>query len=125
MNKDIIVKKSKIHEKGAFANKDFRKGEVVLKWHPKILSKSKAEKLPAKYKIYLYKIGNKYLLMQPPEHYVNHSCTPNTKPKGQTDIAIKSIKKGEEITSDYTGSDEIPNNFPCKCKSKNCKKLIL
>jgi len=29
---NIIVKKSKIHGRGVFANKDFKKNEIVIKW---------------------------------------------------------------------------------------------
>lgn len=59
MNQDIIVKKSKIDKKGVFAGRDFKKGEVVLKWKPKILSKFKVEKLPIKERHYLYQDGEK------------------------------------------------------------------
>ena len=37
---NVIVKKSKINKKGVFAVKDFKKGEIVLKWNPKIIVRS-------------------------------------------------------------------------------------
>ncbi len=40
--KDIVVKKSKIIGKGVFAIRDFKKGEVVLKWNPKPITKFEA-----------------------------------------------------------------------------------
>lgn len=45
MLKDISIKKSKIHGKGVFAKRDFKKGEVVLKWHPKKLTKKQVNEL--------------------------------------------------------------------------------
>lgn len=39
--------------------------------------------------------------MMIPERYVNHSETPNTKPVAKSDVAIRKIKAGEEITSSY------------------------
>jgi SET domain-containing protein len=53
MNKEIIVKKSKINKKGVFAARDFTKGEIVLRWYPKILRKSEVEKLKNNQKHYL------------------------------------------------------------------------
>ena len=123
MNKDIIVKKSKINKKGVFATRDFRKGEVVLEWNPKVLKKSEVEKLKDDQKHYLYEVGkNKYFLMQPPEKFVNHSCEANTQVKNSCDVAIRDIKKGEEITSDYGKDGSI--SFVCQCGSKNCRGVI-
>ena len=112
---DVVIKKSKIKGKGVFAGRDFKKGEVVLKWNPKILTKPEANKLTIKQKHYLYREKNEYFLMQSPEKYINHSCDTNTVAKNKSDIAIRSIRKGEEITSSY------PNiSFKCKCGSKKC-----
>lgn len=124
MNKNIIVKKSKINKKGVFAARDFKKGEVVLKWKPKALKKSEAEKLKDSQKHYLHKTSNnKYYLIQPPERFVNHSCEANTQVKNSScDVAIRDIKKSEEITSCY-GKDALAL-FVCKCGSKNCKNVI-
>ncbi len=100
--KDVVIKKSKIHGKGVFANRIFLKGEVVLKWNPRVLKKSELNKITEKQKHYVYKTNNgKNLLMSSPEKYVNHSIKPNTKVKGYGDVAIRIVKKGEEITSDY------------------------
>lgn len=121
---NVSVKISKIQGKGVFANKNFKKGEVVLKWKPKILKESDLGKLTEKEKHYIYKAGkNKYFLEQPPERYVNHSCDPNTKVKNQCDVAVKDIRKGEEITSFY-GKASLPVGFICKCGNVKCRKLI-
>lgn len=99
--KNLIVKKSKIHGKGVFANKDFKKGEIVIKWQPKILKKSDVVKLTKKQKTYVHISYGKPLLMSYPEKFVNHSDRPNTKAKGHSDVAIRNITKGEEITTNY------------------------
>lgn len=122
MNKNIIVKKSKIDKKGVFAARKFKKDEVVLKWHPKILKKLEVDKLPDKEKHYVYQKNKKRFLMQPPERFINHSCEPNTRVKKYCDIAIRDIKHGEEITSDYEKGGLI--SFQCQCGSKNCRKVI-
>lgn len=116
---DIIIKKSKINGKGVFAKRDFKKGEIILKWNPEKLTKEEAVKLTIKQKHYLYQEKNKYFLMQPPEKYVNHSCCANTMVKNKFDIAIRNIEKGEEITSNYGVVSNI--KFKCACGAKNCK----
>jgi SET domain-containing protein len=50
---DIIVKKSKINGKSVFAKRDFKKGEVILKWSPKKLTTEEVGKLPIKQKHYV------------------------------------------------------------------------
>jgi SET domain-containing protein len=124
MNKGIIVKNSKINKKGVFAGKDFKKGEVVLKWNPKILGKIEIENFKDSQKHYLYKVkGDKYFLMQSPEKFVNHSCEANTRVENNCDVAIRDIKKGEEITTDY-GDGNSSVLFMCHCGSKNCRGVI-
>jgi len=121
---NIEVKKSKIHGKGVFAKRNFEKGEVVLKWNPKKLSLKKGESPTKEQKKNTISKQGKYYLMQPPERYVNHSCEPNTKMNINKfkDIAIKSIKKGEEITSSYPNIDGEKES--CRCGSKKCKKFM-
>jgi SET domain-containing protein len=117
----VAVKKSRIEGKGVFAARDIRKDEVVLKWDlSQKLGKKDFLKLPEK-KYVSYSRG-KLTMMQPPERYVNHSCNPNTKVKDFCDVASRSIKKGEEITSDYS-ADSL-EGFKCNCGSENCKIVI-
>jgi SET domain-containing protein len=122
---DIIIKDSKIHGKGVFADRDFQKGEIVLRWHPKELSKKELIDLPKENKKYIITKDKIKYLMQSPERYVNHSCEPNTTADTDSfcDIAIKDIKKGEEITSDYK-DDPYHLKMKCNCGSKKCRGAI-
>lgn len=126
MANDVIVKKSGIDKKGSFAARNFKKEEVVIKWKsPKKLTQAEVDHLPDSEKYYVssYRPGE-YILQQIPDRYVNHSCDPNTKVQGYSDVAIKDIKKDQEITSDY-GTDNIQlHHFECHCGSKNCRKFI-
>ncbi|MEK6974653.1 MAG: SET domain-containing protein-lysine N-methyltransferase [Nanoarchaeota archaeon] len=125
-NKNILIKRSKIHGYGIFANKDFKKGEVVIKWDiSKSLNERKINKLPKKEKKYVNKINGRYFLMQSPERYVNHSCNPNTYVRNFSDIAKKNIKIGKEILTNYNKIGEIlGSKIICNCKSKNCRGFI-
>lgn len=123
---DLIVKESKIHGKGVFANRDFKKGEVVMKYNLKKLTREEFEELPESEKQFTSQEGDIIWLFHSPERYVNHSCESNTNPslKDKCDVAIRDIKKGEEILNDYS-KDNIPGlNMKCNCGSKSCKKMI-
>src|SRR3989344_3074270 len=116
---DVIVKKSKTHGKGIFAVRDFKKDEILLHLDfTHTLSKEVFKKLSKRNKMRVSFINNKYIAMQSPESYMNHSCEANTLVKDFNDIAIVNIKKGEEITTNYF-RDVCGLNFICKCKSKN------
>jgi SET domain-containing protein len=117
-----IIKDSEIEGRGVFAARDFKKGETVLVWCPKLISLDEAESLSEAEKNFLIK-GSKNLLMQPPERYVNHSCEPNTEVVNNSDVALRDIKTGEEITSDYASTTSV--TFRCHCGSKNCRDLIV
>ena len=126
MKSDVTIKKSKINGRGVFANRDFKKGETVLKWDTSvILSKEEVGKLSSKEKNYISPFKGKFLLQQPPACYVNHSCDPNTKVIDDClDKAIKNIKKGDEITTNYSAFFLPKETMECNCHSKNCKKVI-
>lgn len=60
------------------------------------------------------------------EWYFNHSCDGNLGFDKYGDfIAIKNIKKGEELCYDYGLIESNPDyKMTCKCKSRNCRKII-
>jgi uncharacterized protein len=119
----VIIKDSKIHGKGVFADRNFTKGEIVVRHKLKELSSEEYNKLPSKEKCFVGIDGKKYLFFLPPARYVNHSCNPNTKVKGKADVAIRNIRKGEEITN-YYRDDDTTFKMICNCGSKNCRGII-
>ncbi|MDP6293722.1 MAG: SET domain-containing protein [Candidatus Woesearchaeota archaeon] len=123
---DVVVKRSKIAKKGVFASRDFKKGEVVMKWDTSHkLTEEEVKNVPEEQQHYVAYNSGKYILMQPPARYINHSCEANTVVKDHADVALRDIKKGEEITSNYA-EDLAPGvEMVCACGSKKCRKLIL
>jgi len=118
----VEIRNSILHSKGLFATEKIKKGEVVVAWQPKVITKDEATELPEdEREHYLYPDGEKLLWMQPPERYINHSCNPNTYVVGKSDVASRDIEAGEEITSDYV--DLETENFICNCGAANCKSL--
>ena len=107
--KDLILKNSKIGQldKGVFANKDFKNGEVVIKYNLKPLTEEEYKKLPKSEKKFTHRHWGQIYLYPSPARYVNHSSNPNTVQnlKKQFDVALRDIKKGEEITTDSSKDD--------------------
>ena len=66
-----------------------------------------------------------------PQHYINHSCSPNSGFKGQIFIvAMEEIEINEEVVYDYAMIMQ-PNpdsnsyfQFDCVCGSKTCRKVV-
>lgn len=100
-------KKRKILGKGIYANKDFKKGETIIKYHLKPLTEEQFQNLSKQEKHFVHEHYKTRYLYSSPERYVNHSSNPNTYQdlKKRCDIALRTIKKGEEITTDATKDD--------------------
>ncbi len=124
---DVAVQKSKIHGKGVFASRDFRKGEVVITWSDcsTELTQQEMEQLPPSQKRYVScHSRGRWVLFRSPGKFVNHSCEPNTRAIDGCDVAVRDIQKGEEITADY-GAEKVPGlNMKCACGSKECKRVV-
>ncbi|MFH1916364.1 MAG: SET domain-containing protein-lysine N-methyltransferase [Nanoarchaeota archaeon] len=124
---DIVVKKSRIHGQGVFAGRDFKKGEVVIDWSTcsDRLTKEEVNKLlPSQKKYVSFLKDNVFVLFKPPGKYVNHSCDSNTYVKEGCDVAVRMIRKGEEITADYV-REKVPGlHLNCNCGSKKCQGVI-
>src|SRR5680860_1658989 len=117
---NVIVKKSKIEGMGVFANRNFKKGEIIFKWGNIVLKEKEVKNLPKNEKGRVFLFNGEPHLQKPPARFINHSCSPNTKVvNDSSDVAIKCIKKGEEITSDYPAFLPTDKIIKCNCKSKN------
>ncbi len=105
-----------------FANRKFRNGEKISYVKGKLVDASNST--PEAVQITDKKfIDTKYLVL---EDFINHSCSPNTKLDivKRWFVAIKDIKKNEEITFNYLTTEwdmkRWDTDFKCRCDSKNC-----
>jgi len=133
------VKKSNIDRngRGLYATKDIKEGTRIINYVGKIITKKQSdesEKFDNSKPIYLFELNSRYDLDGSysfnKARLINHSCSNNCDYDGQGlklwVVAIKDIKKGEELTCDYGfGFDQDFRNFICKCKSKNCCGYIV
>lgn len=131
---DILIKKSKIHGRGVFANKNFNIGEKAIELKGKILYSDDIDWDSLKEKAYNYLQIGDWEYLEPYDinlECLNHSCNPNLGFKFLNGkacfIAIKPIKEGDELAFDYSTTmleEEDEEILKCRCGSKNCRKKI-
>lgn len=140
INPKVKLRRMGKKEKGLFAVKDIRKGEIITISGGIIIPLNIVKKLPKDLIHFAYHVENGFFQVPftkqniTPDWYMNHSCKPNA--NGLTNIecaitikAMRHIKAGEEILYDY-GEDQGNSKyrpfrkFNCRCGSENCRKII-
>ena len=112
-----------------FAKKDFNVGEEIMRGWGKVID-HQTPHISVQIEVKKHYLPKKWT-----GRYWNHSCGPNAYIKTRSDgfpslFALKKIKKGEEITYNYSmteyawikNADE--NRVKCACGQKNCKNKI-
>lgn len=124
-------KKSPICGFGIFAVKNIKKGEVVAIIGGIVVPVSEIKEYWDKIGHFGAQVNDDFYIVPSTKEEVekdgstNHSCEPNVGWVGDIQIiAMKDIKKGDEITADYGMYDTISEPFKCNCGSKNCRKII-
>lgn len=131
-NPKVIVGVSKFG-RGLFAAADISKGETVAEFDGEIYVAESASKLPNNSPLFVrdhavqfsdtqYRYS-KYGVL------INHSCDPNCGINGNGAsfriVAMKFIKKGEELTYDYEMTEDSDWRMEeCQCGSSFCRKVI-
>ncbi|PYM31475.1 MAG: hypothetical protein DME15_17630 [Candidatus Rokuibacteriota bacterium] len=128
-------------EVGVFATRAIRKGEVLTISGGVVVPRRKVWTLPRGFRRFCFYIEHGYYLAPSSRRriglgfYMNHSCAPNAgDERGElalTAVALRAIRKGEEITCDYRpaldGDDTQYRpllRFRCRCGSRRCAGLI-
>lgn len=136
----FLIKKSPIEGNGAFAARDIKKGEAIIEM---IGVRRSFKHLAREYyagnkraNVDPFQIGEHvYIQLKNPCNYFNHSCEPNAAIKGlRTMVALRLIRKGEEVLYDYSATEWTPWDYPpyysagwpmrCSCGSARCRKLL-
>jgi SET domain-containing protein len=104
---DVVVEKGELAGKGVYANRDFGKDEVVIKYNLQPLTEEEYKNLPESEKMFTHIHWGQIYLYSEPERYVNHSDSPNTYQDldKQQEVALRDIKKGEMITTNANKDD--------------------
>ncbi|MBW3014626.1 SET domain-containing protein [Candidatus Woesearchaeota archaeon] len=137
--KKYIIKQTKTKGNGLYANKNFKKDELILivdLSRLKSFTAKQMQKDPKLQSDHCDYVGNqRFVISHHPYSYMNHSCDPNVyvkhlSMKKMKYYAMRNIRKGEELTYDYganalEGFDKIGwKSFKCACGSKKCRKIV-
>ena len=125
-----IVRNSRIHGLGVFAQREYAVGDVIL-WiddsrivdeHHPLTPEEKAEHCD-------YLEGGTVVLMREPERHINSSCDPNAYVQtygGRRRVVVrKVIRSGDEITYDYIIDCHGGEVWECRCGSPRCRGTIV
>ena len=139
MSQKLEIRKTGKYGTGVFAREDIKKDEMLFVMGGYILTIEDDNELKGEVVDKGIEISD-YFMISPrkptdldlmPQHYVNHSCDPNTGFKGQIFmVAMKKIKGGTEVTYDYAMCmypNEHSNTYfkmKCLCSSKKCRGYI-
>jgi len=122
----IVVAPCEIGQ-GLFAFRNFSLGETIFWFSGKVIDYDEINARDPSLAGHPLQVDwNRYIDVDPPGYFVNHSCDPNT---GLRDnlrlVALKPIKVGDEIRFDYsteTGGQRWTMN--CRCGSNKCRGVI-
>lgn len=126
----LTIKDTGKYGKGVFAVENIKKGKIIY-----VLNGKRFDTMDMVKRINSDKeniddplqVGKRtYIDLDKISHAFNHSCDPNTGIRKRSEMfALRDIKKGEELTYDYS-SVIAPTEWKmkCKCNSKNCRKIL-
>jgi D-alanine-D-alanine ligase len=135
--KKFVVRGNSIAGYGIYAKQELKKGEIVFSGEERsqrlvtrrFVEKNWNEDEKEIFRRYAYPVSNEVFLLwdDDPSGWApqNHSCKPNTVCNGLNVVALRNIKKGEELTLDYAVFlDEHMESFVCRCGADTCRGLI-
>ncbi|MEO7924364.1 MAG: SET domain-containing protein-lysine N-methyltransferase [Chitinophagaceae bacterium] len=136
--KPFVMKGNSIAGYGIYASRNIKEGDLIFKGEgraQRIITKRFVEKNwnedeKLHFRRYAYPVSEELFILwdDDPSEWApqNHSCDPNTAFDGLNVLAVKHIKKGEELTLDYAEFlDDNMEPFQCRCGASNCRGLIM
>ncbi len=140
----VVVKESSIHSKGVFAKKEIPEGIRIIEYIGDRITKAESNRradIPLEKNkknadhgaVYIFQLNKRYdidgYVAWNTARLINHSCDPNC----ETDIirgkiwiiALRDIKKGEELSYNYGYDFDSYEDHKCLCRTKKCTGYIL
>lgn len=112
--------------RGLFASEPIAPGSLILEFSGPILSLNETRSKGAAAANALQIGIDRYLYLDEPGRFVNHSCAPNAAVLGDTRlVATRAIAAGEEIRFDYSTTVSDGWTMECLCGAPECRGLIV
>jgi SET domain-containing protein len=126
MKELIYVKETPHRGFGVFAVRDIVKDEIVAEFKGPLVKIEDMEGIPKEVWDHLFNVSvDEYIIPRDPAARTNHSCEPNAGIiRDVFLVAMRDIKKDEEITFDYSIITVDNWNLECMCGSASCRKII-
>ena len=136
MNPNLEIKETDGYDKGVFAKKDIKKGEILSVLGGHVFKASEELKLSGKISDYSLQINDDFVIGPvnneeiDDSDYFNHNCSPNAGFNGQIFlVAMRNIKKWEQVTFDYAMVMSKAKNtkfykMKCLCGAENCRGYV-
>lgn len=126
------VKESLIHGRGLFAVEPIEKGEIVAIKGGYIFDRHTLTEAEALLGPAHITIADGFFIGPLSEHereggmiFSNHSCDPNIGVQGQiVFVALRDIQAGEELTHDWSTTDDDTYEMECHCGAQNCRGVV-
>jgi hypothetical protein len=132
-NPNIEVRDNGELGKGVFAKEDIGKGEFIGGLYGQFFQAQESMDLPDEWRDHIMQcaphLWRSCKTKDEAVQYLNHSCDPNVGVLGFFDfVAMRDIKAGEELTTDYAMQDDsnwvVPGGA-CLCGSEKCRGDIV
>ena len=136
MNSKLEVRETSKCGKGVFTKENIKKNDILAIFGGYILSAEEELKLPESVRDQGVQISEDFILTVSRESemedggFFNHSCDPNSGYNGQIFlVAMRNIKKGEEIAFDYAtvlhkSKNRALYKLKCFCGSEGCRGVV-
>jgi len=126
MEELIYVKKTPEKGLGVFAARDILKDEIITEFKGPFVKIEQLDGIPREVQDHLFNVGvGEYLIAREPGVRTNHSCDPNAGIiRDVFLVAMRDIKKDEEVTFDYSMITADDWTLECSCGSSSCRKRI-
>ena len=128
--KKLVIKPTKKYGNGVFAGWDIKNREVIHILSGEKMNPAEMARRVNSKREYIddpFQIGRRtYIDLDKLSRTFNHSCDPNGGIRKTSELfALRDIKKGEEITYDYSTTIAPTRwHMKCRCGSKNCRKVL-
>ena len=128
--KKFHVKDTRKYGKGVFSKNEMAKGEFIYRLKGKRLTLGQLVNRIVSGKEYIddpFQIGRRtYVDLDEFSRTFNHSCNPNGGIRKTSELfALRDIKKGEELTYDYSMTISPTDwHMKCKCSTSICRKTL-
>jgi SET domain-containing protein len=128
---DIVIRRSKIHRYGVYANQRIPAGRKVIEYTGARLNRKEAAAVQSGDYTYLFAVDDYWTLDGARggsgAEIINHSCEPNLISRVMKGhilyMSLRTIQPGEELTIDYNFSD-LKEMTLCSCGAKTCRGTI-